>query len=272
MPDGERHIVDARRPALFFRLDDVDAPTSALRVAVELFARRRVPLHCAVVPGRLEAETVHFLRDVHAVFPGLEIGQHGWRHVDHAGGGEFGGARDAASQESDIARGREALASAFPGLWRPVFTPPWGKWNAATARALARAGFHVLSAGFPDSRRQRWLGPLAKALGRATVGGVPISYHPGFVPGAPALREISVSVDFAATAGDAARRATSLAEAVRRARARTDRIGVLLHPVDFMNPEAVAGISCFLEEGDGLPPATGLWDLAAREGFLENAF
>ncbi len=226
-----------RERALFFRLDDVDELTPALRSIVELFAGRKVPLHCAVIPGKATEETARLLLDARARFPGIEIGQHGFRHIDH-GWGEFGGRRAADAQRADIEKGRARMRELFSEAVAPVFTPPWGKWNRWTPEALARSGFRVLSCGFPDSRRQRWLGPWARSLGLATVGKVPVSYHPGFLPGGGGIREVSVSLDMAAGPDEA-----SLA----RAAARTPLVGVLLHPPDAAGSASLERLSAFLE-------------------------
>lgn len=223
---------------LFFRLDDVDELTPAVRALVELFVARKLPLHCAVIPGRASPETARFLLASRERFPGIEFGTHGWMHEER-GWGEFGGNRPYDAQRADIEKGRARMRDLFGEGSAPVFTPPWGKWNRWTPKALADAGYRILSAGFPDSRRQRWLGPAARALGLATIGRVPVSYHPGPVASS-GLREISVSVDVAADGED-------LAGAADRAAARTPLVGVLLHPPDAAGPQAAGRLSTFLD-------------------------
>lgn len=235
MPDRPR--------AVFFRLDDVDELTPATRGLVELFLERGIPLHCAVIPGRASPGLARFLLEARERFPGIEIGTHGWMHEDR-GWGEFGGGRPYGAQRADVEKGRARMRDLFGDAAVPVFTPPWGRWNRWTPKALADAGYRILSAGFPDSRRQRWLGSSARALGLATIGKAPVSYHPGPVARS-GLTEISVSVDVAADVAD-------LAGAMERACARTPLVGALLHPPDAAGPQAVARLSAFLADcGEG---------------------
>jgi hypothetical protein len=78
----------------------------------------------------------------------LRIHQHGYAHVNHEPIGkkcEFGPARDYLSQRSDIEKGRDRLAELLGAAPDPIFTPPWNRCTAGTARCLAELGFQVLS-------------------------------------------------------------------------------------------------------------------------------
>lgn len=216
---------------VFFRLDDVADRSPQAEAMIERFVSRRVPLHCAVIPGKATGEMARWLLAARERFGGVEIGQHGWMHLDHGGGGEFGGARTLADQEGDLAKGREAMDRLFGGEWLPVFTPPWGRWNGATVEALARGGYRILSAGTGRGRGHRMLAPAARALGRRELLGAPVSYHPGSVAGGRGLVEISVSVDLAE--GYPAPRPkdpASVVEEASRAFSATICVGFLLHP------------------------------------------
>lgn len=249
MPDRPR--------ALFFRLDDVDEPTPATRALVELFLERGIPLHCAVIPGRASPGLARFLLEARERFSGIEIGTHGWMHEDR-GWGEFGGGRPYGAQRADVEKGRARMRDLFGDAPVPVFTPPWGRWNRWTPKALADAGYRILSAGFPDSRRQRWLGRWARALGLATLGNVPVSYHPGLLPGGGVIREVSVSLDMAAGPDESS---------LSRAATRTPVVGVLLHPSDAAGAASLGRLSGFLDLG-----ASGRWGpVVSLSAFLPDA-
>jgi predicted glycosyltransferase len=138
------------RPAgLFFRDDDCGWSDDRLLLLLDIFADFGFPVDLAAIPAALNSAFAQKLSRRMAAHPErLRIHQHGYAHLNHEPAGkkcEFGPARDYISQRSDIESGQRRLAELLGAAPDPIFTPPWNRCTAVTARCLAELGFQVLS-------------------------------------------------------------------------------------------------------------------------------
>jgi len=135
--------------SLFFRDDDCGWGDDRLLLLLDIFADFGIPVDLAAIPAALNSAFAQKLSRRMAAHPErLRIHQHGYAHLNHETNGkkcEFGPARDYESQRSDIEKGRRRLAELLGAAPDPVFTPPWNRCTAITARCLAELGFQVLS-------------------------------------------------------------------------------------------------------------------------------
>jgi predicted glycosyltransferase len=146
--------------SLFFRDDDCGWSDDRLLLLLDIFADFGTPLDLAAIPAALSSAFAQKLSRRMAAHPErLRIHQHGYAHLNHEPEGkkcEFGPARDYTSQRADIENGQRLLAELLGAAPDPIFTPPWNRCTAVTARCLADLGFQVLSrdshaAPFEDS-------------------------------------------------------------------------------------------------------------------------
>jgi len=227
---------------VFLRDDDVGRLTAGLRAVVELLIEEEVPCNYQVVPAFLDAETADWLAALRSRHPErIVLNQHGFQHAQVLRGrpvySEFAGGRPYAEQHRDIAAGRDRLRAALGDAFdASIFTPPCHKYDGSTVRALQALGFRVLSAGVRIDLPARLFYRFGRALGRATLLGQRISYHPGprrGVPGEPPLVDVSVCIDVDeekdATGARIEKDADRLWREFERARTRTDCVGVMLH-------------------------------------------
>jgi len=143
--DAASHGVD-----FFFRDDDAGWNDERLLDLLDLFERHSMPIDVAAIPTALTSGMAAELRlRLEARPDGVAIHQHGFAHQNHEPMErrkcEFGLARDAALQQSDIELGKSRLNDLFGSLVRPIFTPPWNRCASATGECLRRAGFRILS-------------------------------------------------------------------------------------------------------------------------------
>jgi hypothetical protein len=143
--DAASHSVD-----FFFRDDDAGWSDERLLELLELFERHSMPIDVAAIPLVLTSGMAAELRVRLEARPDLlAIHQHGFAHQNHEPPErrkcEFGPARDAALQQSDIERGKRRLADLFGSLVSPIFTPPWNRCTALTGECLLQTGFRILS-------------------------------------------------------------------------------------------------------------------------------
>jgi predicted glycosyltransferase len=139
----------AHPASLFFRNDDCGWSDDRLLLLLDIFADFGIPVDLAAIPAALSSAFAQKLSRRMAAYPErLRIHQHGFAHLNHESEGkkcEFGSARDYTSQRSDIENGQRRLAELLGTAPDPIFTPPWNRCTAVTARCLAELGFHVLS-------------------------------------------------------------------------------------------------------------------------------
>lgn len=135
--------------SLFFRDDDCGWSDDRLLLLLDIFADFSFPVDLAAIPAALNSAFAQKLSRRMAAHPErLRIHQHGYAHLNHESVGkkcEFGPARDYVSQRSDIESGQRRLAELLGTAPDPIFTPPWNRCTAVTARCLAELGFQVLS-------------------------------------------------------------------------------------------------------------------------------
>ncbi len=135
--------------SLFLRDDDCGWGDDRLLLLLDIFADFDIPVDLAAIPTALNSAFAQKMSRRMAAHPErLRIHQHGFAHMNHEPIGkkcEFGPARDYLSQRSDIEKGRDRLAELLGAAPDPIFTPPWNRCTAGTARCLAELGFQVLS-------------------------------------------------------------------------------------------------------------------------------
>jgi len=197
-----RALDEAPSPVFFFfRDDDVGVADEKLYRLLDLFAMYRTPLDLAVIPDALEARLAKHLVERRLAAPDLlGLHQHGLRHANHEPSGrkcEFGASRSAPQQLADIAAGRARLVSLLADSLDPFFTPPWNRCSQATADALARLGFTVLS---------------------RDASAAPLALH--------GLAEVAVNADWMLAGAE---EAPKLAERIAQSVAAGDGAGVMLH-------------------------------------------
>jgi len=138
---------DAGEPVtLWWRDDDACILTPQLRKLVAIADENSVPIHLAVIPARLEADTVSFLSSS----PNTRILQHGYAHIDHApkgqGSWELGEHRPIATVVDDLQRGYNILDEAFGKKFLPVLVPPWTRFSEKLRPLLPGIGIKAYSA------------------------------------------------------------------------------------------------------------------------------
>jgi predicted glycosyltransferase len=135
--------------SIFLRNDDGDKDEDTLRQLLDITLSHQVPLHVAVIPKTLTHAGVRLLRDVkHAQPELLELGQHGFQHLNHELEGrkcEFGESRSFEEQLNDIASGKKILEETLQEYFAPVFTPPWNRCTKDTLKIIEQLGFEILS-------------------------------------------------------------------------------------------------------------------------------
>ena len=135
--------------SIFLRNDDGDKDEDTLRQLFDITLSRQVPLHLAVIPAALTPAGLRLLKDLKRAGADLvELGQHGFQHVNHETQGrkcEFGPSRSFIAQLEDIGNGKKILEEALPQHFAPIFTPPWNRCTQDTFKALDQLGFALLS-------------------------------------------------------------------------------------------------------------------------------
>ncbi|HKR96979.1 MAG TPA: glycosyltransferase [Candidatus Angelobacter sp.] len=149
IPVHEKLDSSSHPVSLFFRDDDCGWGDDRQLLLLDIFADFDVPVDLATIPAALNSAFAQKLSRRMAAHPErLRIHQHGYAHLNHEAAGkkcEFGPARDYQSQRSDIENGQRRLAELLETQPDPIFTPPWNRCTAVTARCLAELGFQVLS-------------------------------------------------------------------------------------------------------------------------------
>jgi uncharacterized protein DUF2334 len=129
---------------VFFRDDDAGWEDKRLLSLCDLFGAHGLPLDLAVIPTAASPGLARELRRR----DWLGLHQHGYAHANHEREGrkcEFGPSRSYEEVRADVWAGRERLRELLGDAVQPVFTPPWNRCTADTARAVLDLGFAVLS-------------------------------------------------------------------------------------------------------------------------------
>ncbi|HET9160982.1 MAG TPA: DUF2334 domain-containing protein [Caulobacteraceae bacterium] len=217
----------------FVRDDDVGELTDALRLFVDTFLERRIPVSYQIIPGQLTEDCAHYLVEMRAAHPDLiEFGQHGLHHAMTKSGRslmrEFGPELSLDQQRAVIAEGLDILHQRLgPEPPVRVFTPPQHKYDHNTVRAAAAVGHRVFSASYYPDAAHQGVYALGRAIGLSSLRHHGISYHDRARPEA-AIEEISISLDV--DDGEVLKRpAGLLAQALQQAERRTGRVGLMFH-------------------------------------------
>lgn len=184
-------------PLVSFRDDDVNILSPELADLVRLFQARDVPISLAVEPGNLQSDTAVWLRDLHQSRPdGIEIVQHGWRHIRYETG-EFDRSRSFRDQKKDLAKGKNVIQSAFGSAFFPMIVFPYNVFTADSLKAADELGFAAFSAQINPKPGRQLFDRIARNLRLKTVAGRRIQRHLEYHPGTRLL-EIGSAVSFEA--------------------------------------------------------------------------
>ncbi len=138
--------VAAGRVATFWwRDDDAAEATAPLERLLELAEETGAPLTLAVIPKTATTALGDLLADRKAV----ELVQHGYAHLNHAGSGEkkieLGVHRPTDHVVAEIALGWQVLSQRFGTPPRPILVPPWNRIAPHLIPMLPELGYAGLS-------------------------------------------------------------------------------------------------------------------------------
>jgi len=145
-----RALATAAEPVpCFFRDDDAGWGDDGLHRLLDVFEEAAAPIDLAVIPRAVTPELAAALDRRRRAAPELvRVHQHGLAHENHEQAGrkcEFGVSRSYEQQLDDIVTGQRMLRDLFDVEPDSIFTPPWNRCTADTARAVQTAGIEVLS-------------------------------------------------------------------------------------------------------------------------------
>ena len=147
---------EGRIASLWWRDDDAAKPAPALDRLVGLAIEHSVRVGLAVIPALAHPSLGPWLDTVP-----VEVLQHGWAHLNHAGPdekkSELGRHRPAGVVMDELSRGLEVLRELAGSRFQPVLIPPWNRIDDALIPALPDSGFRGLSTYGP----RRTAEPLA---------------------------------------------------------------------------------------------------------------
>lgn len=221
---------------VFFRNDDVrDTLDQSLIDLTTLCIDHKVPISHAVEPANITPQVSEWLIGVKKQFPDLiEIIQHGYDHnlKNPEQKMEFGANRGYEEQYNDIKKGKEIMDLTFGTLWEPIFTFPYGTFNAHTLKAIDKLGYKAISSKIKYTFKGRLKNSLGKLMGKDTLLGKKINYHPDVRHGYK-FREISVSANLIKQyTGETTAEHYShqeIIEQIRVSNLHTEFIGLLFH-------------------------------------------
>jgi peptidoglycan/xylan/chitin deacetylase (PgdA/CDA1 family) len=135
---------------VFFRDDDAGWRDDRLLPLLDVFERAGAPIDLAAIPDALSESSARVLAARWRAAPArVRIHRHGFAHENHeppdARKCEFGPSRPAELQYENIVRGQGLLHDRLGVAPDPVFTPPWNRCTADTARGLRAAGIPIFS-------------------------------------------------------------------------------------------------------------------------------
>ena len=150
-----------RRADLWWRDDDTADACPALDRLLAIHRDTGVPLALAVVPAKATAA----LADRLGPESGVDLLQHGYAHVNHAGALEkkieLGLQRPAMLVLGELGTGRMALERLFGDRPLAVLVPPWNRIAPTLVPTLPEIGFTGLSSFGPRQRSHPAKGVLA---------------------------------------------------------------------------------------------------------------
>ena len=146
-----------RRPGFWWRDDDLTGPTRALDRLLGIAARRRVPLHLAVIPARIAPDLARRL----ASEPEAWVMQHGLAHINHEpkgrGASEVGESRSVSQKLQDLRSGWARLLAARLPRTLPAFAAPWNRISDDAVAVMPDVGYRILSTS--HARQQAFAAP-----------------------------------------------------------------------------------------------------------------
>ena len=170
----------SRCATLWWRDDDAERDSPALRRLVAIAQTHDVPVTIAAVPSTLDRSLDVAL----SACARATIVQHGYAHRNHARPGErsaeLGDQRPVAARLDELAHGHERLAKAFGERFMSVLVPPWNRIATDIVAALAPAGYCGLSCFGPRAaampapklmQSNAHVDPIAWRRDRAFIGG-----------------------------------------------------------------------------------------------------
>src|SRR5438105_9928618 len=127
MAEFDRWEEAGRVATLWWRDDDAVAPTARLGRLLSIASG--VPVSLAVIPADAEQELAQWVTRYLRSTPKASVAvlQHGWRHLNHSGGGkksEFPVGRSRSEVASELAAGRARLSDLFGTRAQAVLVPP----------------------------------------------------------------------------------------------------------------------------------------------------
>jgi len=147
-----------RTATVWWRDDDAIEPTAALETLLSLANKHRVPVGLAVVPQTATPTLANFLQGKRDI----DVLQHGWGHINHAGSGakkmELGDHRPKQQILNDLKNGFGTLVDLFGPRFKPVLVPPWNRMGGGIADALGPAGYRGIS--LLGARKSRHIGDV----------------------------------------------------------------------------------------------------------------
>jgi len=146
-------MASAGLPPIFFRADDIGAPSKAFDALCRLFRSYQAPLGLAVIPAWLSDARQEKLFEAAPLDEELwSWHQHGWRHINRQKNGdksEFGSDRTPERQREDILQGMVKMERIFGPNFVRVFAPPWNRFSGSTFKTLQQLDFKGFSATDP---------------------------------------------------------------------------------------------------------------------------
>ena len=136
---------------VFLRNDDVFRIDERFLEYHKILMREGVPVVYAIIPGKINRETVSFLKAETIENPErLDFSQHGWMHKNHGKRikYEFGYSRTYSQQRHDILRGRRIMHKMFGSGSNSIFVPPHHQMNKDTFRIINEMGFNGISVSY----------------------------------------------------------------------------------------------------------------------------
>jgi hypothetical protein len=134
-----------RRVTLWWRDDDATTDGPALQRLLGLSCDWQVPLSLAVIPARASSSLLTPLHNC----PRVVVLQHGYAHIDYAGGAEpaaeLGEHRAQSEVLDELVRGRQRLHEILGTIFMPVLVPPWNRIAPVLAAELEGLGYRGLS-------------------------------------------------------------------------------------------------------------------------------
>lgn len=143
-----------RSATLWWRDDDAIAPSTALDRLLDLADRHGVGISLAVIPKPATVE----LADALAGRQDVDVLQHGWAHINHAGPDEkkmeLGDHRPKELILDQLRRGFDRLVDMFGRKFQAVLVPPWNRVGRSIAPGLSALGYGGISVFDPRKRRE----------------------------------------------------------------------------------------------------------------------